>query len=101
MMIRMHTVHSKGLASRDCLLRALYYSASIHARPQVFLFNFLVNRVIQKAMANPVPPLRPQLPEFLLVARKLQQHVLVLKPFLDSFPPPFTWRIETRCVVSN
>ncbi|PIL29300.1 transporter [Ganoderma sinense ZZ0214-1] len=55
-----------------------------------------VLQAIQKAMANPIPPLRPQLPEFLLVARKLQQHLPVLKPFLDSFPAPFTWRIETR-----
>ncbi|KAM5539724.1 hypothetical protein V8D89_006537 [Ganoderma adspersum] len=55
-----------------------------------------VLQAIQKAMANPIPPLRPELPEFLLVARKLQQHLSVLKPFLDSFPPPFAWRIETR-----
>ncbi|TBU41481.1 hypothetical protein BD309DRAFT_965177 [Dichomitus squalens] len=54
-----------------------------------------VLKAMQKAVANPIPPLRPELPEFLLVARKLGQHLPTLRPFLDSLPAPFTWRLET------
>ncbi|KAF8162969.1 hypothetical protein B0H34DRAFT_301903 [Crassisporium funariophilum] len=52
--------------------------------------------VLQRAIAEPLLPLKPCLPWFLLLSIKLQQHVSSLKPFLDSLPSPFHWRLETR-----
>ncbi|KAI0753222.1 hypothetical protein C8Q80DRAFT_500959 [Daedaleopsis nitida] len=51
---------------------------------------------VKKAMASPMPPLRPQLPAELVISRKLGGHVSALRPFLDSLPAPFSWRMETR-----
>jgi tetratricopeptide (TPR) repeat protein len=53
-------------------------------------------RLIQRSIAEPCLPLEPCLPWFLLVSIKLQQHAESIKPFLDSLPPPFHWRIETK-----
>ncbi|KDR73474.1 hypothetical protein GALMADRAFT_612005 [Galerina marginata CBS 339.88] len=50
---------------------------------------------IQRAIAEPILPLKPCLPWLLLVSVKLQQHGAVLKPFLDSLPAPLNWRFET------
>lgn len=53
-------------------------------------------RAIRLAIAKPIPPLKPCLPWFLLISIRLQQHLPTLKPFLDSLPSPFHWRLETR-----
>lgn len=47
-------------------------------------------------MANPIIPLKPCLPWFLLISIKFIAHEEALKPFLDSLPAPFHWRYETR-----
>ncbi|KAF9009361.1 hypothetical protein BDQ17DRAFT_1421550 [Cyathus striatus] len=54
-----------------------------------------VLQAIQRAIAKPLPPLKPSLPWFLMVSIKFKQHTKVLKPFLDSLPKPFHWRYET------
>ncbi|KAI0088310.1 hypothetical protein BDY19DRAFT_891241 [Irpex rosettiformis] len=51
--------------------------------------------LLKKAIASPIPPNRPLLPELFLIALKLSPHVDSLRPFLDSLPAPFTWRVET------
>ncbi|KAI0826083.1 hypothetical protein BC629DRAFT_47313 [Irpex lacteus] len=51
--------------------------------------------LLKKAIASPMPPLRPCLPGLLLIALKLSPHVDSLRPFLDSLPAPFSWRVET------
>ncbi|KAF8892650.1 hypothetical protein BD779DRAFT_1670316 [Infundibulicybe gibba] len=51
---------------------------------------------LQRAIARPIQPLKPALPWFLLVSIKFQQHLPTLRPFLDSLPAPFHWRLETR-----
>ena len=55
-----------------------------------------MSRAIRLAIAKPLPPLKPCLPWFLLISIRLQQHLPTLKPFLDSLPAPFHWRLETR-----
>lgn len=55
-----------------------------------------VLQAIRLAIAKPIPPLKPCLPRFLLISIRLQQHLPTLKPFLDSLPAPFHWRVETR-----
>ncbi|KAJ8515517.1 hypothetical protein ONZ45_g7062 [Pleurotus djamor] len=50
---------------------------------------------IKTAIATPLPPLKPALPWFLLLSSRLKLHAEYLKPFLDSLPKPFHWRIET------
>ncbi|KAF4614920.1 hypothetical protein D9613_002768 [Agrocybe pediades] len=54
-----------------------------------------VLKSIKQAIADPVPPLKPSLPLFLIVSIKFAAHAEVLKPFLDSLPAPFHWRFET------
>jgi len=55
-----------------------------------------VLKSIQRAIAKPIPPLKPCLPWFFLVSVKLKQHEPTIRPFLDSLPSPFHWRFETR-----
>ncbi|KAH9483734.1 Small glutamine-rich tetratricopeptide repeat-containing protein 2 [Psilocybe cubensis] len=55
-----------------------------------------VLRSIQRAIAEPIMPLKPGLPKFLMIAFKLTPHAETLKQFLDSIPQPFYWRFETR-----
>ncbi|KAI0080448.1 hypothetical protein K474DRAFT_1615593 [Panus rudis PR-1116 ss-1] len=50
---------------------------------------------IKRAIASPLPPLQPALPELFLISIKLQPHADALRPFLDSLPKPFKWRVET------
>ena len=45
-----------------------------------------------------MPPLQPELPELMIIARKLGVHVSALAPFLDTLPAPFSWRLETPYV---
>lgn len=40
--------------------------------------------------------MKPCLPSALLISLKLRAHIPNLKPFLDSLPAPFTWRLETN-----
>ncbi|PPR04978.1 hypothetical protein CVT24_010436 [Panaeolus cyanescens] len=56
----------------------------------------LVLKTIKRAIAWPSAPLKPALPWFLLISIKFSQHVDALRPFLDSLPKPFHWRLETR-----
>ncbi|TFK82260.1 hypothetical protein K466DRAFT_530642 [Polyporus arcularius HHB13444] len=74
--------------------RGTYRAADGSGQPGLPSSDFLLT-AIKKAIASPIPPFRPQLPEVLMVARKLQAHTAALKPFLDSLPRPFTWRLET------
>ncbi|RDB23978.1 hypothetical protein Hypma_008832 [Hypsizygus marmoreus] len=55
-----------------------------------------VLQVLQRAIAKPLPPLKPALPWLLLLSIKFEPHISDLKPFLDSLPAPFHWRLETR-----
>ncbi|KAF9533411.1 hypothetical protein CPB83DRAFT_782965 [Crepidotus variabilis] len=55
-----------------------------------------VLEVIQKAIATPEIPLKPKLPWFFLLSIKLAGHAESLRPFLDSLPKPFHWRVETK-----
>ncbi|KAI0363201.1 hypothetical protein BV20DRAFT_1031704 [Pilatotrama ljubarskyi] len=71
-----------------------YRAAEMNPEPGLPSSEFVL-RSIKKAIASPVPPLRPALPSFLLIARKLSVHVEALRPFLDILPKPFTWRLET------
>ncbi|CAA7267660.1 unnamed protein product [Cyclocybe aegerita] len=57
--------------------------------------NFVLE-TLKRAIAEPTIPLKPCLPWFLLISIKLAPYVPVLKPFLDSLPAPFHWRVETR-----
>ncbi|KAI0694104.1 hypothetical protein BC835DRAFT_1030797 [Cytidiella melzeri] len=50
---------------------------------------------IKKSIASPMPPIRQSLPQLLIIAIKLSPHVDALRPFLDSLPAPFSWRVET------
>ncbi|KAI0693695.1 hypothetical protein C8T65DRAFT_63286 [Cerioporus squamosus] len=75
--------------------RGTYRAMEGSGQPGLPSSDFLLT-TIKKAIASPIPPLRPQLPEVLMIARKLQVHVPALKPFLDSLPRPFTWRLETE-----
>ncbi|KAI0340343.1 hypothetical protein BDW22DRAFT_1360285 [Trametopsis cervina] len=50
---------------------------------------------LKKAIASPLPPSRQSIPELLIIALKLSPHVDALRPFLDSLPAPFMWRVET------
>lgn len=65
---------------------------SPHARDLIAFENA---RTIQRASAEPIIPLKPCLPWFLLVSIKLTPHAETLKPFLDSIPEPFHWRFES------
>ncbi|CAL1709540.1 unnamed protein product [Somion occarium] len=56
--------------------------------------NFLLT-CIKKAIAAPMYPFRPALPGLFIIAHKLSPHVSALRPFLDSLPQPFSWRLET------
>ncbi|KAF8061481.1 hypothetical protein FPV67DRAFT_281733 [Lyophyllum atratum] len=60
-----------------------------------------VLQVLRRVIAKPLPPLRPELPWFLLISIKFKQHIPDLKPFLDSLPAPFHWRLETQEEVEN
>ncbi|THH29493.1 hypothetical protein EUX98_g4696 [Antrodiella citrinella] len=55
----------------------------------------VVLQCIKRAIASPMPPFSKSLPGLLLIALKLEPHVTTLRPFLDSLPAPFTWRLET------
>lgn len=55
-----------------------------------------VLQTIQRAIAEPCLPLKPGLPSHLLISVKLTPHIAAIKPFLDSLPAPFRWRLETR-----
>ncbi|EAU88152.1 hypothetical protein CC1G_03824 [Coprinopsis cinerea okayama7 len=55
-----------------------------------------VLKVIQQAMAKPLTPSKPALPELLIISSRLAQQAEGLRPFLDSLPKPFRWRLETR-----
>ncbi|KAI0357870.1 hypothetical protein OH77DRAFT_1422004 [Trametes cingulata] len=74
--------------------RNSYRAGVLNPEPGLPSSDFIL-RSIKKAIATPVPPLRPALPSLLLIARKLSVHVDALRPFLDSLPKPFTWRLET------
>lgn len=56
----------------------------------------MFSRTIQRAIAEPCLPLKPGLPSHLLVSVKLTPHIAAIKPFLDSLPAPFHWRLETQ-----
>jgi len=60
-----------------------------------------VLQTLRRAIAKPLPPLKPELPWFLLISIKFKQHLPDLKPFLDSLPTPFHWRLETQEEVEN
>ncbi|PSR75757.1 hypothetical protein PHLCEN_2v8874 [Hermanssonia centrifuga] len=49
----------------------------------------------KRAIACPLPPLRQSLPSQLIIALKLSPHIDTLRPFLNSLPAPFEWRLET------
>ena len=51
---------------------------------------------IREAIAKPIAPCRPSLPNLLVVSRRLQLHITRARTFLDSLPEPFTWRFETE-----
>ncbi|KII85079.1 hypothetical protein PLICRDRAFT_330928 [Plicaturopsis crispa FD-325 SS-3] len=55
----------------------------------------LLLQTIRRAIAQPLPPFKPCLPWFLMVSIKFKPHVPNIRPFLDSLPPPFHWRLET------
>lgn len=55
----------------------------------------IIFRALQRAIIEPTAPLKPCLPWFLMIAIKLSPHANALKPFLDSLPAPFHWKIET------
>ncbi|KAI0065795.1 hypothetical protein BV25DRAFT_1821481 [Artomyces pyxidatus] len=50
---------------------------------------------IHHAIATPIPPNTPCLPQTLYLSIKFAPHIPTLRPFLDSLPAPFTWGIET------
>lgn len=52
-------------------------------------------KALKQAIASPLPPNRPCAPSLLVIAYKLSPHVDALRPFLDSLPAPFSWRLET------
>ncbi|GLB35307.1 hypothetical protein LshimejAT787_0208720 [Lyophyllum shimeji] len=60
-----------------------------------------VLQALHRAIAKPLPPLKPELPWFLLISIKFKQHLPDLKPFLDSLPAPFHWRLETQEEAEN
>ncbi|KAH9831777.1 uncharacterized protein C8Q71DRAFT_780277 [Rhodofomes roseus] len=70
------------------------YLAQEMAPPGMPSSDFLIN-VLKKAIAAPLPPNSPCAPNLLLIAQKLSAHVGALRPFLDSLPAPFGWRLET------
>lgn len=47
-------------------------------------------------MAEPCLPLKPGLPSYLIISLKLAPHIAAIKPFLDSLPAAFHWRLETQ-----
>jgi len=63
--------------------------------PNFFFFEML-SRTIKRAIAEPCLPLKPSLPSHLLISVKFTPHMAAIKPFLDSLPAPFHWRLETR-----
>jgi len=56
----------------------------------------IFSRAIQRTIAEPCLPLKPGLPSHLIVSIKFTPHIAAIKPFLDSLPAPFRWRLETR-----
>ncbi|KDR80078.1 hypothetical protein GALMADRAFT_242308 [Galerina marginata CBS 339.88] len=54
-----------------------------------------VERFIRMAMAKPMPPFTPCLPNYLILASQFKQHEAELKPFLDSLPKPLEWYVAT------
>ncbi|KAG6909441.1 hypothetical protein DXG01_000426 [Tephrocybe rancida] len=55
----------------------------------------VVLQVLRRAIVKPLSPIKPELPWRLMLSIKFTQHVPHLKPFLDSLPKPFHWRLET------
>jgi len=49
---------------------------------------------LKRAIAFPMPPKTPSIPNELWIARDLSHHIDALLPFLDSLPSPFTWRLQ-------
>ncbi|TFY71397.1 hypothetical protein EVG20_g1601 [Dentipellis fragilis] len=54
-----------------------------------------VLQFIKRAIAAPIPPFRPALPTAFHLRRRLEPHMSVLRPFLDSLPAPFAYQLET------
>ncbi|KAH9478661.1 Protein CLMP1 [Psilocybe cubensis] len=52
-----------------------------------------VEKFIKSSMAYPFPLFRPSLPQCLVLSTNLSPHRAALRPFLDSLPAPFIWRI--------
>lgn len=53
-------------------------------------------QALQQAMAKPLPPLKPAMPSVLMISLLLQRFNPALRSWLDTLPPPFTWRFETE-----
>ncbi|KAI0065790.1 hypothetical protein BV25DRAFT_1836073 [Artomyces pyxidatus] len=51
---------------------------------------------VQRSICAPNPPLKAELPSYLLLSIKFAPHMEVLTPFLASLPAPFTWELESR-----
>ncbi|TFY61675.1 hypothetical protein EVJ58_g4370 [Rhodofomes roseus] len=51
-------------------------------------------KYLKRAIASPLPPKTPAIPNVLWLHRNLRPHVDALCPFLDSLPVPFSWRMQ-------
>ncbi|KAH9831784.1 uncharacterized protein C8Q71DRAFT_714832 [Rhodofomes roseus] len=51
-------------------------------------------KYLKRAIASPLPPKTPAIPNVLWLHRDLSPHVDALCPFLDSLPVPFSWRMQ-------
>jgi hypothetical protein len=55
----------------------------------------LSRSAVRTAILKPLPPSRPSLPWDLMISSRLIPHLALARPFLESLPAPFHWRIET------